>query len=185
MVSVTPLRLLALVLALTGVIALSAPGSAMAAEQKSCLDRIIDDWYPNERIDGHYSLKCYREAEKNMPQDLRDYSDLPAELARARQRDLRDQPSDPGQDARRVASSGSGPVDARNDNDGGGGNKSGGPINDFLEAAGPSSADSAPVPLLILAGLALLLVAAGSAGILSRKLHARKARVTPPVTPDA
>lgn len=184
MVAANPLRLLALVLVMTGVIALSAPTSAMAAQQKSCLDRIIDDWYPNERIDGHYSQKCYREAEENMPQDLRDYSDLPAELARARQRDLREQPADPGQDARRVASSGSGPVDARNDNDDGGA-KGGGPINDFLEAAGPSSADSAPIPLLILAGLALLLVAAGAAGILSRKLNARRARATPPGTPDA
>ena len=184
MVAVTPLRLLALVLAMTGVIALSAPTSAVAAKQKSCLDRIVDDWYPNERIDGHYTQKCYREAEENMPQDLRDYSDLPAELLRARQRDLREQPSDPGQDARRVASSGSGPVDARNDgNDGD--SSSGGPINDFLEAAGPSSADSAPIPLLVLAGLALLLVAAGAAGILSRKVHARRARVTPPGTPDA
>lgn len=185
MASVTPLRLLALVLVMTGVIGLSAPGSAMAAKQKSCLERIIDDWYPNERIDGHYSQQCYREAEQNMPQDLRDYSDLPAELARARNRDLRQQPADPGQDARRVASSGSGPVDARNDNDDSGSANSGGPIGEFLDAAGPSSADSAPIPLLILAGLALLLVAAGAAGILSRKLHARRARTTPHGTPDA
>ena len=182
MASVTPLRLLALALALTGVIALSAPSSALAA--KPCWKQIVDDWYGNERIDGHYSQQCYREAEENIGQDLRDYSDLPGEIARARARDLRDQPADPGKD-RTLA--GAGPVDARNDsNDGSsGGGKTGGPINDFLDAAGPSSADSVPIPLLVLAGLALMLVAAGAVGVFSRKLNARRIRTTPPGTPDA
>ena len=41
-----------------------------------------------------------------------------------------------------------------------------------------SSADSVPIPLLVLAGLALLLVAAGSAGYAIRRYQAR--RVPPP-----
>lgn len=181
MASITPLRLLALALALTGVIGLSAPSSALAA--KPCWRQIVDDWYGNERIDGHYSQKCYREAEENIGQDLRDYSDLPGEIARARARDLRDQPSDPGKD-RTLA--GAGPVDARSNGGGGsdGGNP-GGPINDLLAKAGPSSADSVPIPLLVLAGLALMLVAAGAVGVFSRKLSARRTRTTPTGTPDA
>ena len=39
---------------------------------------------------------------------------------------------------------------------------------------GPENSDSLPLPLLILAGLALLLIAAGAAGIVSRRLRARK-----------
>jgi hypothetical protein len=180
MASITPLRLLALALALTGVIGLSAPSSALAA--KPCWRQIVDDWYGNERIDGHYSQKCYSEAEENIGQDLRDYSDLPGEIARARARDLRDQPSEPGKD-RTLA--GAGPVDARSNGGGSDGGSPGGPINVLLAKAGPSSADSVPIPLLVLAGLALMLVAAGAVGVFSRKLSARRTRTTPTGTPDA
>jgi hypothetical protein len=182
MAAIACLRLLAVLVALTGVFALTTPATATAA--KPCWKRIVDDWYDNERIDGSYSQKCYAEAEKNIPQDLRDYSDLPGEIARARQRDLRDQPADPGKATRVVQ--GVGPVDEKNDDDNGGGNDSsgksasGGPIGAVLDAAGPSSADSPPIPLLVLAGLALLLVAAGGAGLLSRRLQARRARTGPP-----
>jgi hypothetical protein len=195
MAATASVRLLALAVALTGVFALAMPATAMAA--KPCWKQIIDDWYKNERIDGSYSQKCYDEAEKNLPQDLRDYSDLPAEIARARQRDLRGQPADPGKSTRVVQSVG--PVAASDDNndDGSGSSESGktadegggksaanGPIDDLLEAAGPSSADSPPIPLLVLAGLALLLVAAGGAGLLTRRLQARRARTGPPAGPD-
>jgi hypothetical protein len=182
MAAIACLRLLAVLVALTGVFALTTPATATAA--KPCWKRIVDDWYDNEQIDGSYSQKCYAEAEKNIPQDLRDYSDLPGEIARARQRDLRDQPADPGKATRVVQ--GVGPVDEKNDDDNGGGNDSsgksasGGPIGAVLDAAGPSSADSPPIPLLVLAGLALLLVAAGGAGLLSRRLQARRARTGPP-----
>jgi hypothetical protein len=192
MAAVAPLRLLALAVALTGVFVLTMPATAMAA--KPCWKQIIDDWYKNERIDGSYSQKCYDEAEKNLPQDLRDYSDLPAEIARARQRDLRGQPADPGKSTRVVQSVG--PVATSGDNndggsddggktadEGGGKSAANGPIDDLLEAAGPSSADSAPIPLLVLAGLALLLVAAGGAGLLTRRLQARRARTGPPAGP--
>ncbi len=179
MASITPLRLLALALALTGALALTTPGTATAA--KPCWKQILDDWFEDERIDSSYSQACYREADKNMYQDLRDYSDLPAEIARARMRDLRDERTDTGEDTRELANAG--PVDARNDGNSGG--SSGGPIDKVLGALGPNSADSAPIPLLVLAGLALLLIAAGAAGLLSRKLGARRARLTPPGTPDA
>jgi hypothetical protein len=185
MAAIASLRLLALLVALSGVFALSTPATATAA--KPCWKRIVDDWYDNERIDGSYSQKCYAEAEKNIPQDLRDYSDLPSEIARARQRDLRAQHADPSEGTRVVQSVG--PVDEKNDDDNSGNSKGdeggksatgGGPIDDLLEAAGPSSADSPPIPLLVLAGLALLLVAAGGAGLLSRRLQARRARNGPP-----
>ena len=179
MAAITPLRALALIVALTGVIAIATPPKATAATP--CWDQILDDWWDNERIDQSYSLKCYREAEQNMSQDLRDYSDFPGEIARARARDLRGQQSDPGRGTRVVQSAG--PVDERNDDNNdssGGGSSTGGPIGSALDELGPSSADSAPIPLLVLAGLALLLVAAGAAGLLSRKLNARRASVTPP-----
>jgi len=190
MAAIASVRLLAVAVVLTGVVALTTPATAMAA--KPCWKQIIDDWYKNERIDGSYSQKCYDEAEKNLPQDLRDYSDLPSEIARARARDLRGQPVDPGKATRVVQSVG--PTATSDDDDPGGTGKtadeggsksaSGGPIDDLLEAAGPSSADSPPIPLLVLAGLALLMVAAGGAGLLNRRLQARRARTGPPTDPQ-
>ncbi|HEX9350175.1 MAG TPA: hypothetical protein VF877_02760 [Gaiellaceae bacterium] len=47
----------------------------------------------------------------------------------------------------------------------------------FTEAfnkVGPRNADSIPLPLIILAGLALILITAGGAGLVSRRLRARK-----------
>jgi hypothetical protein len=174
-------RVLAIVLALTGVIALSTPAGAFA--KQPCWKTIMDDWYPDERIDGSYSQACYRAADKNIPQDLRDYSDLPNEIARARLRDLRESRVEGGNDRFPQNVGGAGPVDDRNDDGGGSssgdssGNPSDGAIGSALDALGPDSADSAPIPLLILAGLALLLVAAGGAGLLTRRLQARRARV--------
>jgi hypothetical protein len=172
MAAIRPLRLLAFALALTGVIAVSTPVSASAAP--ACWRVIMNDWYEDERIDGKYSKACYDAAEKNIPQDLRDYSDLPAEISRARLAALR---GSANEDERLPQGLGAGPVDERND---GGGNSGDGLIGEALDELGPSSADSAPIPLLILAGLALLLVAAGAAGLLNRRLQARRARVTPP-----
>lgn len=184
MVSIAPLRLLAFVLALTGVIAMSTPAGAAAA--KPCWKQIVDDWYDNERIDASYTQACYRAAERNIGQDLRDYSDLPGEIQRARLRDLRESRVE-SQPERALA--GSGPVDERNDGDGGSsGNSGDGAIGSALDALGPNSADSAPIPLLILAGLALLLVAAGAAGLFTRRIQARRARageLPPPVDPQA
>jgi hypothetical protein len=165
-----------------GAIALSTPVAASA--KPPCWKEIMDDWYQDARIDGSYSQACYRAADKNIPQDLRDYSDLPSEIARAKLRDLRASRDEGNGDRFPQSVGGAGPVDDRND-DGGSGNSSDGAIGVALDQLGPSSADSAPIPLLILAGLALLLVAAGAAGVLTRRLQARRARPGgPPVDPQ-
>jgi hypothetical protein len=176
-----PVRLLAIALALTGVIALSSPVAASA--KQPCWKDIMDDWYKDARIDGSYSQACYKAADRNIPQDLRDYSDLPSEIARARLLDVRNSRDEGGGDRFPASVGGAGPVDDRNDDDdgsGSGGNPSDGAIGSALDALGPESADSAPIPLLILAGLALLLVAAGGAGLLTRRVQARRARVDRP-----
>jgi hypothetical protein len=64
----------------------------------------------------------------------------------------------------------------------GGGSSGGGSAQGVLDKIGPDSADGLPLPLLIVAGLALLLLAAGSAGLIARRLQARKVR-TPAVPP--
>jgi hypothetical protein len=47
-------------------------------------------------------------------------------------------------------------------------------FREAFDATSPRNADSMPIPLLVLGGLALLLIAAGAAGLLRRRLRARR-----------
>lgn len=58
----------------------------------------------------------------------------------------------------------------------GGATDSNGIVGDAIKNLGPGSADSIPVPLIIVGALALLLLAAGSAGLVARKLQERRVR---------
>lgn len=57
-----------------------------------------------------------------------------------------------------------------------GGTDSKGVVGDAIKNLGPGSADSIPVPLIIIGALALLLLAAGGAGLVARRLQERKVR---------
>ncbi|MFL5922010.1 MAG: hypothetical protein ACJ743_07600 [Gaiellaceae bacterium] len=169
------------ILLLVGVLAGLAVGTASpaAAKGKPCWERVIDDWLDNGNIDGTYKPACYQRALKHVPEDLRDYSNITDAISAALQNALRgDNPSGGGQS--------------------GGGQSNGGddkgdstprhlqnvPDRSYYRRAidnlGTTSADSLPIPLLVLAGLgtALLLTAAGLA---ARKRL--KARPRPPQAP--
>jgi hypothetical protein len=79
---------------------------------------------------------------------------------------------------------GGGPIatDPGSGSGGGSGSSGGGSAQGVLDKIGPDSADGLPLPLLIVAGLAILLLAAGSAGLIARRFQARKVR-TPVVPP--
>lgn len=167
------LTLLALVLA-----ALSVASPAAAA--KPCWKRLVVDWYDG-RIDGTYQAKCYRDAIKNIPEDLKGYSAAEEDIRRALLAATRehggkladteliepDPANGPGSDD---GDDGEGEAVPPGSDDGGG-------LLDFLK---PSNADSVPIPLLVLAGLALILLAAAGASFLARRVQARRVRVTPP-----
>ena len=48
-----------------------------------------------------------------------------------------------------------------------------------IDKVGPSNAESVPLPLLVLGGIALLLVAAAAASVVARRLHARRVQPAP------
>jgi hypothetical protein len=136
-------------------VALATAAPATAA--KPCWRQVLDDWTDNTRLNGTYPISCYDTALKNLPEDIVSYTDASDQISNARQDALQGD---------RVLSSRPGGDD--DDPDAGGG-----PLGDIL-SAGTDSADSIPLPLLILGGLATLLMAAGGAGLLSRKLQARR-----------
>lgn len=166
------LRSVLTVAALAGAIILTAGVGTASAAAQPCWRTVINDWYDGQ-IDAQYPVHCYREALANAPGDLKMYSDLPADVNRALQSALRLQaishPRTGGVDSARHSSNHSLP-----------GRKASGPIGRVLSELGPSRADSLPVPLLVLAGMALLLIGAGAAGMVTRKLAARRVRSGPP-----
>jgi hypothetical protein len=163
--------------ALVSMLIATAPASAAA----SCGRQVIDDWYDDGRIDGTYELHCYDDAIEILPRDVRDYSSAKEDIQRALQAKLRGQPAPPAttdptpaDEEPSVTPPGSNPKPPPADPP---------PTDDppvAPEAAPPvgESASSVPVPLLILAGLALLLVAGGSAGYVIRRFQNR--RIPPP-----
>jgi hypothetical protein len=62
--------------------ALAATGTAGAAQ--SCSTRLLDDWRDG-RIDGVYSIACYRQTLAHLPEDVRVYSTAQADITRALQ----------------------------------------------------------------------------------------------------
>ena len=162
--------------AFVSILIATAPGSAAA----SCGRQVIDDWYDDGRIDGTYELHCYDDAIEALPRDVRDYSSAKEDIQRALQAKLRGQPAPPATtdptptDEEPTATPASRPKPPP---------AAPPTVNEppeGPEVAPPvgESASSVPVPLLVLAGLALLLVAGGSAGYVIRRFQSR--RIPPP-----
>jgi hypothetical protein len=143
-----------------------------ASAAPSCGRQVIDDWYDDGRIDGTYDYHCYDDAIEILPRDVRDYSSAKEDIQRALQRKLRGVKEPPA----RIDPSPEDPTDTTGIPPSNGPGDS--PTDTIANPPVGESASSVPLPLLILAGLALLLVAGGSAGYLIRRFQSR--RMPPP-----
>jgi hypothetical protein len=170
-----PARTLALftAAALVGLAAFLSFGTTSAeAAATPCWKRALDDWSDNGRMDDVYSQTCIQAAIDHLPEDLRIYSNAPEIIGGARQRSVRDRflqgtsgtPSGTKTPTRSIE-----PVEPNT------GPRNEGPISVVL-GKGTTDASSIPLPLIVLAGLALALMAAGGVGVAHRKLAARKIR---------
>ncbi len=153
----------AVVLVLSAVAALSSAAPAGAAT--ACGKKVLADWFDNGRIDRLYPLNCYEEAIDAIPDDLRDYADAEEVITRALQAALRGELAPggrdptPGDDDPTAPGSGDG-------GSGGTGNSDNPQAAPDVDTSGPSSI---PIPLLVLGGMSLALLAAGGLGYLSRR----------------
>lgn len=146
-------------------------GAGSASAATPCWRAVVNDWYDNGTIDSRYPVHCYREALSAAPSDIRIYSDLPDKVERALQEALLARAGDvKGTSTEKVSPDSRAPSSSKHKN---------GPIEKVLGQLGPDRADSVPVPLLILAGVALLLIAAGATSLVMRRLHAKRVRSGP------
>jgi len=154
--------LVAIAAALVATLVMAGP--AVAAKKPSCAEQVVADWYDNGRVDYLYPLHCYRDAIKSLPPDVKDYSSAKEEIERALQ-DAANRP--PVKEPTLLETTGSNPGDpSETETDPSGETVAGGGDGDGPSTAGPSSV---PIPLIVLGGLSILLLAAGSAGYLARR----------------
>jgi hypothetical protein len=128
------------------VAALVASGSASAAPP--CADAILAEWLETDRVENVYPLDCYGAAIDAIPQDLEDYTNAADVIARAFQRAA----------GRRLDRTPQGPVEPPAD-------------PTVAPPVDTSASTSVPIPLLVLGGMSLALLAAGGYGYVSRRRH--------------
>jgi hypothetical protein len=164
-------------LALLGA-AVQAPRAAAATP---CWKTLLTDWYDG-RIDNVYPLHCYTDALKHLPTDVQEYSSAHDDILRALQSakaQLRKEdkpitantpvPANNGGNSKRKKIVGLGGTTPTTTISEPGKNNP-----NLVDKLNPSSPSSLPLPLLILGGLAILLVAAGAAGLLAKRFQGRK-----------
>jgi hypothetical protein len=165
------MRAVFLLAAFASVLVVTAPAASAAP---SCGRQVIDDWYDDGRIDGSYALHCYDDAIEILPRDVRDYSSAKEDIQRALQAKLRgDEPPAATTDPSPQDPATEDPTETTSTPPSQGGDLPTDTVANPPLADG-DSASSIPLPLLILAGLALLLVAGGSAGYLIRRFQNRQ-----------
>ena len=121
-------------------LALTVPQVAVA--EAPCSQRVRLDWAADGVVDKTYPVACYQEAIENLPIDLELYSSAEDDIRRALQS---------------VVSATGGKGGAK-------------PVgNAPASVAATEDGDSIPVPLLVLGGVALLLIAAGAFGVARRR----------------
>jgi hypothetical protein len=179
-------------------LAATAPGAAAApaatvTPTSNCWLQVVNDWLRhNPEIKNLYPIPCYTQAIQKLNEypDLKQYSSAIDDIQRALLAAIHEE-------------RGSGPGGGPSSNGGGGGGgggssqtppRSGGGSTSPTSSGGgggsqspianlfhPSNAQSIPLPLIVLAGLAVLLLLAGGGTWLAKRLQAR--RMTPAPAP--
>jgi hypothetical protein len=150
-----------LVLVAAAVAALTVTGTASAKGTK-CGEQIVADWFDNGRIDRLYPLHCYEEAIDSIPKDIRDYADAADVINRALQAALNGKLDQGGPD----------PTPGMNRQIGTGSGEDGNGNAEASGGIGTSGPSSVPIPLLVLGGISLALLAAGGYGYWARRRRA-------------
>jgi hypothetical protein len=166
------------VVVVAGGLVLAAGTAAPAAAAKPCSQAVIDDWFDDGTIDGKYARHCYVEAIQHLPRDVHTYSnaadDIRAAMLSTFKKGGGTPPASPPQ-----TSGGNGSTSS-------GANPSAtaaapkaevpkqGAIVRAIEWLGPSDASAVPLPLLVLAGVAFLLLAAAGGSLVNRRLQERR-----------
>ena len=163
----------------------AAAAGAASRSAPPCWKVLINDWYDG-RIDGIYAIHCYRDALQHLPADVDTYSSARDDIRQALQKRITQGHTGGGANNGGGGNGGAGGGTSGSGGSSGGGSSGsssgsgstdGGPIPNAINNLGPKKADSLPVPLLVLGGVAVALMAAGGAGFLARRTRMRRAQL--------
>ena len=175
-------------LAVAGLIAATpaSASSAASAKAKGCAGQVVSDWFnhADHKVHGHYPLHCYQDALNSLDSSVEDYTNakqaisaaLTAEAVRCKTNC--GPPSSGNGPESSVVQPGEKPIARHNTYDFGGR-----PVIEPPQVTPPvntSSPSSVPLPLIILAALAGILLLAGAGSYIARRLKAN--RPAPPAT---
>jgi hypothetical protein len=136
--------------------ALAAPTTAGAAA--GCGTAVLKDW-TDGKLDRAYPVKCYQDALDAMPEDMRSYTSASDDIKRALLARLRTTRTHHGELRGRSRKAATPPRTT---------------AREALSAAGVTTrATGIPLPLVVIAAVGLVLLLAGSAGLLGRFRAAR------------
>jgi len=179
-----PKRLARAAALVAGALVLAVPVPAAAADSPACWKRLINDWYDGT-IDKTYPTPCYRQAIEHLPTDVRLYSSARDDILRALAQAQAAQatqnasvtttaPTTTSETAPTTTSEAAvattaetPPTTTAPATTPGRPKKKG--VQGAIDKLNPGEADSFPLPLIILGGLAIALVAAGVAGMMWRR----------------
>ena len=161
-------------------------GASSASAATPCWKQVLNDWFVDGRIDNTYPIACYTQAQQHLGEDAVNYSGAPDDIHRALLAAIRQDrggggPSNSGggtsggTSGGSSSSSGTSPTDSSSSP----APRNKGPVQRAIDWIGPSNAESIPLPLLILAGIAFLLLAAAGASFAARRIQARRLRPSP------
>jgi hypothetical protein len=139
-----------------------------AAAATPCWKTLLNDWYDG-RIDQTYPRHCYTQALHHLPADVSTYSSARDDITRALQSAVAKSGGKLGPNALVPAEKPTSTTSSTTTTD-----PSGDSNDNIADKLNPGSATSLPLPLLVLGGLALILVAAGGAGLVAKRLQARR-----------
>jgi hypothetical protein len=161
-----------LLAALTAAVSLVAASTSVAHAATPCWRQVINDWTKDGQINGQYSKSCLRQAYRHVPEDLGDYSSIKDDIS--------------------AALIGSAAVKNGLNKGGPGGTSGGEPsakeaqrvAKQAVPHAGtpqsvPNTSRTIPLPLLILAGVALAALLAAASPPLIKRLRTRFPRARP------
>jgi hypothetical protein len=158
-------------LLLATLLAVALPGPASAATSP-CRNKVFNDWYPDGKIASTYPIACYQDALKHMPPDAQIYSSLGDDVRAAMRAAMRrsnglSAPLEVGHGPKAI---GAGSVKSALVSL----NTTKKPHDPAASTGVVATASNAPLPILVLGGIALALAAAGAVGVGVR--HARGRR---------
>ena len=173
-------------LTLVGLVLTSSASASSAASTKAkgCAQQVVNDWYAhNRKVRGHYPLHCYQEAIDSLGSDVGDYTNAKEAISAAAAAEALRCKSDCGPTGPGGGTESSKllpgelPIARHNTYDFGGSPET--PID--AVPVSTSSPTSVPLPLIVLAALAAVLLLAGAGSYVARRLKANRA-APPPAT---